>query len=44
MLRTIKTIRSTGFRSLRAKIIFSVIVVVVVIEGIFLYLNITSLS
>jgi len=44
MLRTIKTIRSTGFGSLRTKIIFSVIIVVVVIEGLFLYLNITSLS
>ena len=44
MLRTIKIIGSTGFRSLRAKIIFSVIIVVVVIEGLFLYLNITSLS
>jgi len=44
MLRTIRTIRSTGFGSLRAKIIFSVIIVVVVIEGLFLYLNITSSS
>ncbi len=32
------------FRSLKTKIIFSVIIVVVVIEGIFLYLNIKSLS
>ncbi len=32
------------FRSLKAKIILSVIIVVVVIEGIFLYLNIRSLS
>jgi len=32
------------FRSLKTKILLSVIVVVVVIEGIFLYLNITSLS
>jgi two-component system, NtrC family, sensor kinase len=32
------------FRSLKTKILLSVIVVVVVIEGIFLYLNVTSLS
>lgn len=32
------------FRSLKAKIIFSVIMLVVVIEGVFLYLNIKSLS
>src|SRR4030043_837356 len=32
------------FGSLKAKIILSVIIVVVVIEGIFLYLNIRSLS
>ncbi|MBS3906596.1 MAG: HAMP domain-containing protein [Syntrophaceae bacterium] len=32
------------FRSLKSKIILSVIIVVVVIEGIFLYLNIKSLS
>ncbi len=32
------------FRSLKAKIILSVIIVVVVIEGIFLYLNIRSLT
>ncbi len=32
------------FRSLKTKIIFSVILLVVVIEGIFLYLNIKSLS
>ncbi len=32
------------FRSLKTKIIFSVIIVVVVIEGVFLYLNIKSLS
>jgi two-component system NtrC family sensor kinase len=34
----------TLFRSLKTKIIFSVIIVVVVIEGVFLYLNIRSLS
>ena len=33
-----------GLRSLKAKILLSVIIVVVVIEGIFLYLNIRSLS
>ncbi len=33
-----------SFRSLKTKIILSVIIVVVVIEGIFLYLNIKSLS
>ena len=44
MLRTMRTIGPSGFRSLRAKIIFSVIIVVVVIEGLFLYLNIKSLS
>ncbi|OGP73053.1 MAG: hypothetical protein A2V86_17195 [Deltaproteobacteria bacterium RBG_16_49_23] len=32
------------FRSLKAKILLSVIIVVVVIEGVFLYLNIKSLS
>ena len=32
------------FRSLKAKILLSVIIVVLVIEGIFLYLNIRSLS
>ena len=32
------------FRSLKAKIILSVIIVVVVIEGVFLYLNIRSLT
>jgi uncharacterized membrane protein len=32
------------FRSLKSKIILSVIIVVVVIEGVFLYLNIKSLS
>ena len=33
-----------SFRSLKAKILFSVIIGVVVIEGVFLYLNIRSLS
>ena len=33
-----------GLRSLKAKILLSVIIGVVVIEGIFLYLNIRSLS
>src|SRR4030042_2449383 len=33
-----------NLRSLKAKILLSVIIVVVVIEGIFLYLNIRSLS
>jgi two-component system, NtrC family, sensor kinase len=33
-----------GFKSLRAKVILAVIIVVAVIEGIFLYLNIGSLS
>ena len=33
-----------SFRSLKAKIILSVIIVVVVIEGVFLYLNIKSLT
>jgi two-component system NtrC family sensor kinase len=32
------------FRNLKTKIIFSVVIVVVVIEGVFLYLNIKSLS
>ena len=37
-------IKSLGLKSLKAKVILSVIIVVVVIEGIFLYLNIRSLS
>jgi hypothetical protein len=35
---------STIFRSLKAKILLSVILVVLVIEGVFLYLNIRSLT
>jgi two-component system NtrC family sensor kinase len=44
MLKSLTSMEQMRFRSLKTKIILSVIIVVVVIEGLFLYLNIRSLS